>query len=236
MSETSNLEAYFGDLPDPRVIGRCEYQLVDILLSAIGAVLSGAEGWEDLEEFGQSKEGWLRQFLELANGIPSHDTFRRVFSLLDAAAFQERFMRWVEGVFRVTEGQVIAIDGKTARGSQDIGKGKQALHLVSAWASANGVLVGQRKVDDKSNEITAIPALLEQLYVAGCIVTIDALGCQTGIAQTILERYAAYVLALKGNQGHRHEAVQAADIHHQIEQRRPGQKLGARHVGAEEGH
>jgi predicted transposase YbfD/YdcC len=208
MSETSNLEAYFGDLPDPRVIGRCEYKLVDIILIAICAVLSGAEGWEDIEEFGQSKEGWLRQFLELANGIPSHDTFRRVFSLLDAAAFQERFMRWVEGVFTVTRGQVVSIDGKTARGSQDRGQGKQALHLVSAWASANGVLLGQRKVDDKSNEITAIPALLEQLYVAGCIVTIDAMGCQTAIAQTILERHADYVLALKGNQGDLHEDVQ----------------------------
>lgn len=208
MSERSNLEAYFGDLPDPRVIGRCEYRLVDIILIAICAVLSGAEGWEDIEEFGQSKEGWLRQYLELGNGIPSHDTFRRVFSLLDATAFQERFMRWVEGVFTVTRGQVVAIDGKTARGSQDTGKGKQALHLVSAWASANGVLLGQRKVDDKSNEITAIPALLEQLYVAGCIVTIDAMGCQTAIAQTILERHADYVLALKGNQGHLHEDVQ----------------------------
>ncbi len=208
MSETSNLEAYFGDLPDPRVMGRCEYRLVDILLIAICAVLSGAEGWEDIEEFGPSKGSWLRQFLELANGIPSPDTFRRVFSLLDAAAFPERFMRWVEGVFTVTRGQVVSIDGKTARGSQDTGKGKQALHLVSAWASANGVLLGQRKGDDKSNEITAIPALLEQLYVAGCIVTIDAMGCQKEIAQTLLERHADYVLALKGNQGHLHEDVQ----------------------------
>jgi predicted transposase YbfD/YdcC len=208
MSETSNLEAYFGDLPDPRVIGRCSYKLLEITVIAICAVLSGAEGWEDIEEFGQSKEGWLRQFLELDNGIPSHDTFRRVFSLLDGAAFQERFIRWVEGVFSVTRGQVVAIDGKTARGSQDEGAGKNALHLVSAWASANGVLLGQRKVDDKSNEITAIPALLEQLYVAGCIVTIDAMGCQTAIAQTIIERQADYVLALKGNQGHLYEDVQ----------------------------
>jgi predicted transposase YbfD/YdcC len=208
MSETSNLEVYFGDLPDPRVMGRCEYKLVDIIIIAICAVLSGAEGWEDIEEFGQSKERWLRQFLELANGIPSHDTFRRVFSLLDAAAFQERFIRWVEGVFTVTRGQVVSIDGKTVRGSQDTGQGKPALHLVSAWASANGVLLGQRKVDEKSNEITAIPALLEQLYVAGCIVTIDAMGCQKEIAQTILERHADYVLALKGNQGHLHEDVQ----------------------------
>lgn len=208
MSETSSLEGYFGDLPDPRVIGRCEHKLVDIIIIAICAVLSGAEGWEDIEEFGESKEDWLRQFLELPNGIPSHDTFRRVFSLLDAAAFQERFMRWVEGVFSITRGQVVSMDGKTARGSQDEGKGQKALHLVSAWASANGVLLGQRKVDDKSNEITAIPALLEQLYVAGCIVTIDAMGCQRAIAQTIIERHADYVLALKGNQGQLYQDVQ----------------------------
>ncbi len=208
MSETNNLETYFGDLPDPRVIGRCSYQLVEIIAIAICAVLSGAEGGEDIEEFGQSKELWLRQFLGLDNGIPSHDTFRRVFSLLDGAAFQERFIRWVEGVFTVTRGQVVALDGKTARGSQDEGAGKNALHLVSAWASANGVLLGQRKVNAKSNEITAIPALLEQLYVAGCIVTIDAMGCQTAIAQTIIDRHADYVLALKGNQGHLHEDVQ----------------------------
>jgi predicted transposase YbfD/YdcC len=208
MSETNNLEAYFGDLPDPRVTGRCTYKLVEIIIIAICAVLSGAEGWEDIEEFGQSKEGWLRQFLELENGIPSHDTFRRVFSVLDGAAFQERFIRWVEGVFTVTRGQVVSIDGKTARGSQDKSAGKNALHLVSAWASASGVLLGQRKVDAKSNEITAIPALLEQLYIAGCIVTIDAMGCQTAIAQTIIDRHADYVLALKGNQGHLHEDVQ----------------------------
>lgn len=208
MSVTSDLETYFGDLPDPRVVGRCAYKLVEIIIIAICAVLSGAEGWEDIEEFGQSKEAWLRHFLELDNGIPSHDTFRRVFSLLDGAAFQERFIRWVDGVFTIMRGQVVAIDGKTVRGSQDEAAGKKALHLVSAWASANGVLLGQRKVADKSNEITAIPALLEQLYVAGCSVTIDAMGCQTTIAQTIIERHADYVLALKGNQGHLYEDVQ----------------------------
>jgi predicted transposase YbfD/YdcC len=170
-------------------------------------VLCGAEGWEDIEEFGQNKAVWLRQFLELKHGIPSHDTFRRVFSLLDAEAFQARFLRWVEGVFTIQRGQVIALDGKTVRGSAEPGKGKKALHLVSAWASANGVLLGQRKVDEKSNEITAIPALLEALYVAGCIVTIDAMGCQKAIAQTIRDRQADYVLALKGNQGHLYEDV-----------------------------
>lgn len=208
MSALNNLETYFGDWPDPRVVGRCDHKRVAIIIIAIGAVLSGAEGWEDIEEFGQSKAAWLRQFLELEKGIPSHDTFRRVFSLLDGTAFQERFIRWVEGVFTVTRGQVVAIDGKTVRGSQDKGAGKNALHLVSAWASANGVLLGQRKVDAKSNEITAIPALVEPLYGAGCSVTIEAMGGQTAIAQTLIDRHADYVLALKGNQGHLYEDVQ----------------------------
>src|SRR5579859_6693528 len=171
MSETNSLERYFGDLGDRRVEGRCEHKLLEIIIIAICAVLCGAEGWEAIEEFGQSKADWLRQFLELANGIPSHDTFRRVLSLLDGQAFEERFMRWVEGVFQVKRGQVVASDGKTARGSQDEANGKKALHLVSAFASANGVLLGQQKVAEKSNEITAMPALLEQLYLAGCIVT-----------------------------------------------------------------
>jgi len=171
-------------------------------------VLCGAEGWEDIEEFGQSKERWLRQFLELPCGIPSHDTFRRVFGLLDARAFQERFARWVEGVFMVKRGQVIGVDGKTVRGSHDRLAGQDAIHLVSAWASESGLLLGQRKVDDKSNEITAIPELLKSLYVAGCIVSIDAMGCQKDIASTIVEQGADYVLALKGNQGQLHQDVQ----------------------------
>jgi predicted transposase YbfD/YdcC len=190
------------------VTGRCDYPLIEIISIAICAVLSGAEGWEDIEEFGESKQGWLRQFLALEQGIPSHDTFRRVFSLLDGQAFQERFMRWVEGVFTVTQGQVVAIDGKTICGSGDTAAGKAALHLVSAWASENGVLLGQRKVAEKSNEITAIPVLLEQLYLAGCIVTIDAMGCQKAIASTIIDQKADYVLALKGNQGQLYEDVQ----------------------------
>src|SRR5262249_21721764 len=188
--------------------GRCDHKLVDIILIGICAVLCGAEGWEDIEEFGQSKERWLRQFLELPCGIPSHDTFRRVFGLLDATAFQERFARWVEGVFSVKRGQVIGVDGKTVRGSHDRQAGQEAIHLVSAWASESGLLFGQRKVDEESNEITAIPELLKHLYVAGCIVSIDAMGCQKDIASTIVEQGADYVLALKGNQGQLHQDVQ----------------------------
>jgi predicted transposase YbfD/YdcC len=208
MNEENSIERYFGDLPDPRVVGRCEHKLLDILVIAICGVLCGAEGWEDIEEFGTSKENWLRQFLALEGGIPSHDTFRRVFSLLDAQAFQERFAGWVEGVFKVKRDQVLAIDGKTVRGSHDKRNGQEAIHLVSAWASESGLLLGQRKVDEKSNEITAIPELLKSLYVAGCIVTIDAMGCQKAIAETILAQGADYVLALKGNQGQLHQDVQ----------------------------
>jgi len=207
MSETNSLERYFGDLPDPRVEGRCEHRLLDIIIMAICAVLCGAEGWEDIEEFGQSKAEWLRPFVELANGVPSHDTFRRVLSLLDGQAFEERFMRWVEGVFQGARGQGVANDGKTARGSRAEANGQKALHVVSAFASANGVLLGQQKVDDKSNESTAIPTLLEQWYLAGCSVTSEAMGCQTDIAQAIVDRQADDVLALKGNQGQFHEEV-----------------------------
>jgi len=155
-----SLEACFGDMPDPRVQGRCDHQLVEIVLVAVCAVLCGAESWSEVEEFGNTKEAWLKHYLTLAAGIPSHDTFSRVFRLLDAREFQRRFMRWVEQNFYVKPGQVIAVDGKTARGSRDTFRGQEAIHLVSAWASESGVLLGQRKVDAKSNEITAVPELL----------------------------------------------------------------------------
>jgi predicted transposase YbfD/YdcC len=155
----------------------------------------------DVETFGKVKQEWLAGFLELPNGIPSHDTFGRTFAALDGEAFQRSFARWVEEVFRVTEGQVVAIDGKTARRSHDRTLGKDAIHIVSAWASTNGLVLGQRKVDDKSNEITAIPELLRLLDVNGCIVTIDAMGCQTQIARTIRDEKADYLLRVKANQG-----------------------------------
>jgi predicted transposase YbfD/YdcC len=191
----------FGDIEDPRVQGRCGYPLIEIITIAICAVIAGADGWTEVETFGKSKEAWLRQFLKLENGIPSHDTFGDVFGMIDAVAFQCSFIRWIEGVFTITKGQVIAIDGKTARRSYDKTIGKDAIHMVSAWASANGITLGQRKVDDKSNEITAIPELLELLNITGCIVTIDAMGCQKQIAQKIRDGKADYVLSLKDNQG-----------------------------------
>jgi predicted transposase YbfD/YdcC len=162
--------------------------------------LCGADSWVGIETVGKAKESWFRQFLELKHGIPSHDTFGYVFARIDHDEFQKRFIHWVESVFRVTKGQVIAIDGKTSRGSHDKGIGKEAIHLVNAWASENGIALGQRKVNGKSNEITAIPELLQLLNVAGCIVTIDAMGCQKKIAQTIRDVKADYILRVKDNQ------------------------------------
>jgi len=202
-----SLEDCFGDLEDPRVVGRCDHLLGDIIMVAVCGVLCGAESWSEIEEFGKSKEAWLKQYLALPAGIPSHDTFGRVFRLLDAQAFQERFMRWVEGTFNIKRGQVIAVDGKTARGSRDSYSGQEAIHLVSAFAHESGLLLGQRKVDEKSNEITAVPELLKALFIKGCVVTVDALNCQKDIAQTIIECGADYVFALKANHPLLHQEV-----------------------------
>lgn len=203
----ASIEACFGDIYDPRVEGRCDYPLLEVITIAICATLAGAEGWTDMEIFGKSKEAWLKQFLKLEKGIPSHDTFGDVFGMIDGDEFQHSFVRWVEGVFTVTHGEVVAIDGKTARRSHDKAIGKDAIHMVSAWASANGIVLGQRKVDDKSNEITAIPELLDLLSITGCIVTIDAMGCQKKIAQKIRDKQADYVLAVKANQGKLHQDI-----------------------------
>jgi predicted transposase YbfD/YdcC len=206
-SPFSELEECFGNVDDPRVEGRCEHKLIDIIIIAICGVICGANSWSEIETFGRAKEGWLRQYLDLSGGIPSHDTFGRVFSLVDAQSFQASFRRWVEQVFQVTKGQVVAIDGKSARRSQDSSIGRDAIHLVNAWASANKLALGQYTVDSKSNEITAIPELLRVLNVADCVVTIDAMGCQKAIAQTIVEQNADYVLAVKGNQGQLYQDV-----------------------------
>ena len=189
----------FASLLDPRVERTKRHHLLDIVLIAICAVVCGAEGWVEVEAFGKTKKKWLKRFLALPNGIPSHDTFGRVFAALDAAEFQRCFLEWVQAVSVLTAGQVIAIDGKTLRRSHDHRKGKAALHLVSAWATANRLVLGQVATDAKSNEITAIPELLRLLDLQGCIVTIDAAGTQTAIAEQIVDRGADYVLALKGN-------------------------------------
>lgn len=201
------LVAHFLDLEEPRDDNK-RHQLLDIVIIAICAAICGADSWEDVELFGDAKYSWFKGFLELPHGIPSHDTFRRVFALLDPEQFQARFVEWIRAVDELTEGQIVAIDGKTLRRSHDRGNGKGAIHMVSAWASENGLVLGQRKVDDKSNEITAIPQLLDMLEVAGCIVTIDAIGCQTEIVEKIIEKQADYVLPVKENQGKLHETLQ----------------------------
>lgn len=190
----------FSQLKDPRVDRTKRHKLIDVIAIAICAVICGANGWTDVELFGKSKQEWLKTFLELPNGIPSHDTFGRVFAMLDAEQFEQRFMDWVSAVRELVDGDMVAIDGKTLRRSWDRSAGKRALHLVSAWSVANRLVLGQRKVEGHSNEITAIPQLLRNLDVSGCVVSIDAMGCQKKVAQTIVDSEADYVLALKRNQ------------------------------------
>ena len=192
---------HFRDLEDPRIERSKRHQLLDIVAIAICAVICGADSWVYVEMFGKSKEEWFRTFLDLPHGIPSHDTFGDVFSRLDPEQFQRCFMEWTQSVAALLPGEVVAIDGKTVRRSHDKATGKQAIHLVSAWASANTLTLGQVKTEEKSNEITAIPQLLEMLELSGCIVTIDAMGCQKEIARTIVDRGADYLLAVKENQG-----------------------------------
>ncbi len=202
------LDQHFRDLTDPRVERTRLHKLVDILVIAICAVIAGADNWEDVAAFGEAKRDWFQTFLDLSNGIPSHDTFTRVFARLNPEQFQTGFLRWMTAVCERLGGQVIAIDGKVLRRSHDHGIGQAAIDMVSAWATANHLVLGQVKVTEKSNEITAIPRLLEALEISGCIVTIDAMGCQTDIAQTIVDHDADYVLALKDNQGQLSEDVQ----------------------------
>jgi len=204
---TATSEAYFGNLEDPRVERTKLHKLLDILVIAICAAICGADTWEDVEMFGRAKAEWFQKFLELPNGIPSHDIFNRVFNRLDPEQFRHCFIHWINAVSELIGGQVIAIDGKVLRRSHDLGNGKAAIDMVSAWASANRLILGQVKVDEKSNEITAIPELLQMLEISGCIVTIDAIGCQTEIAETIVDQDADYVLALKENQGRLYEDV-----------------------------
>jgi predicted transposase YbfD/YdcC len=208
MNQTRNiaLVEHFAGLKDPRADNR-RHMLIDILAIAICAAICGADSWEDIELFGEAKKEWFKTFLELRHGIPSADTFGRVFGALAPEQFQTAFTRWIQSVSTVTQGEVIAIDGKTARGSHDRQSGKAAIHMVNAWASVNRLVLGQRKVNDKSNEITAIPELLQTLALSGCIVTIDAMGCQREIARQIVEQEADYVLTLKENQGRLYEDV-----------------------------
>jgi predicted transposase YbfD/YdcC len=200
---------HFDTLEDPR-IERCQrHKLGDILFLAVCAMIAGANDFVAMQKFGRAKQDWLKKFLELPHGIPSHDTLGRVFSLLDGEQFIQCFLGWVQTIHQVTAGEVVAVDGKTARASLDRAKGQNPLHVVSAWASANRVVLGEVMVDEKSNEITAIPKLLQMLELHGAIVTIDAMGCQKEIAAKIRERGADYVLAVKGNQEHLEDDVVA---------------------------
>ena len=192
---------HFDDLDDPRVERTRRHQLVDILAIAICAAICGADSWVHVELFGRSKLEWFQTFLELPNGVPSHDTFGDVFARLDPAQFQNCFVSWTQAIAELLPGEVVAIDGKTARRSYDRAGSKGAMHLVSAWATQNTLTLGQVRTAEKSNEITAIPQLLDLLDLHGCIVTIDAMGCQREIAQQITDGGANYVLAVKENQG-----------------------------------
>lgn len=204
---TPTLLAHFHDLDDPRVSPATRHQLLDIVAIAVCAVICGADTWVEVETFGRAKRDWLGTFLALPHGIPSHDTFGRVFAALDPDQFERGFRSWVAAVVEVSAGTVVAVDGKTLRRSHDRPQGKEALVLVSAWAEANRLLLGQVAVAPGSNEIPAIPALLAQLALDGSIVTVDAIGCQTAIAAQIVAQEADYVLALKENQETLHEAV-----------------------------
>jgi predicted transposase YbfD/YdcC len=197
---TSKLQACFEGLSDPRIERTKLHKLIDIVMIAICAVICGADDWVEVAMFGEAKESWFRTFLELANGVPSHDTFTRVFARLDPEQFRACFLRIMRAISEISQGQVVAIDGKRLRGSLDTAAGREAIDMVSAWASENHLVLGQVKVDDKSNEIKAVPELLKLLSLSGCLVTLDALSCQTEIAQAIVDQQADYLLSLKGNQ------------------------------------
>jgi predicted transposase YbfD/YdcC len=211
----------FETLPDPRVERTKRYPLIEVILLIIAGTVSGCDGWKSLKDFGEAKLDWLRKFLPYKEGIPVDDTLARVMRKLETKAFQACFMEWIQSVSDVTSGDIIAIDGKTLRRSHDRQAGVPAIHMVSAWSSENGLVLGQEKTAEKSNEITAIPQLLDVLEIKGCIITIDAMGCQTAIAEKIIQKKADYILALKGNQGNLHievtdffETALAADFKH----------------------
>ena len=204
-----SLKASFADLKDPRIQASCDHLLIDILAITILGVTCGADDWTDLETFGKLRHKWLITFLELPNGIPSHDTFRRVLGLLDRQQFSVCLFRWTQAIHEATGGKLIALDGKALRRSFAKKSGKAMLHLVTAWSSENGLTLGQVACEEKSNEITAIPELLKLLNLRGCTVTIDAMGCQKEIARQIREQKGHYVLALKGNQSGLQEDMQA---------------------------
>ena len=203
----ASLVAHLAQVPDPRIHRRREHELIDILVIAVCTLLCAGESFNDMEDFGKAKLDWFRTFLNLRNGIPSHDTFNRVFAALDPREFLDCFLRWTQSLRAAVAQEIVALDGKALR--RALNKDQSIQYVVSAWAESNGLVLGQLKVADKSNEITAVPELLRVLELSGCIVTIDAMGCQKKIAKEIIEADADYVLALKGNQETVHEEVKS---------------------------
>src|SRR5512137_844797 len=223
--EKASLVAHFARMADPRINRRKAHDLVDILVIAVCTLLCAGETFNDMEDFGKAKHAWFKTFLSLRNGIPSHDTFNRLFTALDPQGFLDCFLRWTQSLRQAVPQEIVALDGKALR--RALNRDENPKYVVSAWAESNNLVLGQLKVDEKSNEITAVPELLRVLELAGCIVTVDAMGCQKKIAKEILEADADYVLALKGNQETVHEEVKSfldATIAETPASRAPGAK------------
>ncbi len=202
-----SITEHFSNITDPRRDNK-RHRLIDIITIAICAVICNADSFKHIAEFGNAKYKWFKNFLKLPHRIPSADTFERVFARINPDEFKSSFMSWIREISELTSGEVVAVDGKTLRRSHDKNKSKSAIHMVSAWACVNGIVLGQTKTEEKSNEITAIPELLKMLEIKGCIVTIDAMGCQKKIAETIVDKGADYVFSLKGNQSNLHDNVE----------------------------
>tara|TARA_Y100000588_G_C14098826_1_gene857819 strand:- start:15 stop:1127 length:1113 start_codon:yes stop_codon:yes gene_type:complete len=207
LQATGSILSHFSSIEDPRVNRQKLHKLEDIFFITICGVICGADNWVAIEEFGKAKEEWFTEVLGLEHGIPSHDTLGKVFAALDTEQFAHCFSRWISDLANLSEGEIIAIDGKRIRRSMDKASNKSAIHMVSAWAHQNRLVLGQVKVDDKSNEITAIPKLLEKLNITGAVVTLDAMGCQRSIAEQIVKQGGDYVFSLKGNQGELHDDI-----------------------------
>lgn len=232
--DLETLQECFADLPDPRVVGRTAHRLQDILFLMLCGVLCGMDDEEEIEEWGRGRLDWLRQFVPLENGIPSHDTITRVLSALKPAKFQECFVRWMRTLCPSLEGEIIALDGKTACGSRDTANGVSAIHVVSAFSCRLGLTLGQVKTEAKSNEIAAVPLLIDMLDLRGATVTLDAMGCQKALAEQIVDGDAHYVFGLKGNQGNLHEAAQQLFAQTEWQNYKEFDQIG--HVAEDTGH